>query len=762
MAEKSLFHASRSTISNVVERVKKKRKKLARTPTNEEEEEENDDSEKMMMMMCGAPARDRKEEGPDKYDDSDSSECEWEDVETSDDDDDVEEEDDDVVPVKEEKKKKEEEDVEIIDAKQAKKKRVRRITRVERVKIRELYYVELLCLLSRVNAMNLALSSVALKAIVLSRLPRNVVEAFFDRPQLADGVPVKTFMLERAVEWFHDHLWRVGNEEDEMIEIDGDEEAQQGAAKMNVVSERMALANRPGFYAGIAWKLNEILRTNRMCKGHSVSETKAALLCVMLRSLGIHARLCASLTPLPHDSKGPDLDRKTTLRSLDGKPVNIYEAMKVKRDDPSEIKYWVEALVQDGLSKAEMISSIKSPKKGGTKKKINDDRALPKFVPIAMIPTKAKFTIGDVDDIVKTWSSYPGYVVAFDEEREEEATLGILSFTDVTRKYSQKQFAVKVLKKRIKGDQRWNELTANHQFDFNRLDGAVENDSGAIDKRALYLKQALLKERKEMIDMQKSERPPKTLWEIKIHPLWCIEQHLRQNEWIYPKTGIAGCVEGKLIYPRENVKTLRTDRRWKTEKRLQVKEVELDSPIKKILSKKAKIARKQYGGTEEQYADISLYGDWQCSPYQPPKADKGIVPTNERGNVDLTKNGEGLPDGCAYIEDKNALVAARKLKNPPHAVSALVGFEYKQGGQTLPVFLGCVVTLENEERVKEQLIKDENERVKKEKAKKLKNASLKWRTLLGAMFIKERLTAEADQKASSEFQVSLASKVEKL
>jgi xeroderma pigmentosum group C-complementing protein len=244
--------------------------------------------------------------------------------------------------------------------------------------------------------------------------------------------------------------------------------------------------------------------------------------------------------------------------------------------------------------------------------------------------------------------------------------------------------------------------------------------------------------------------------------LWCIEQHLRQNEWIYPKTGIAGCVEGKLIYPRENVKTLRTDRRWKTEKRLQVKEVELDSPIKKILSKKAKIARKQYGGTEEQYADISLYGDWQCSPYQPPKADKGIVPTNERGNVDLTKNGEGLPDGCAYIEDKNALVAARKLKNPPHAVSALVGFEYKQGGQTLPVFLGCVVTLENEERVKEQLIKDENERVKKEKAKKLKNASLKWRTLLGAMFIKERLTAEADQKASSEFQVSLASKVEKL
>ena len=126
-----------------------------------------------------------------------------------------------------------------------------------------------------------------------------------------------------------------------------------------------------------------------------------------------------------------------------------------------------------------------------------------------------------------------------------------------------------------------------------------------------------------------------------------------------------------------------------------VKHAEIDSPIKKLLSNKARAHLKQYGGDPEQFADIFLYGEWQCTTYHPPKADKGVAPTNSRGNVDLTKNGDGLPDGCAYIEDKNALTAARKLINPQiHAVPALIGFEYRQGGMTLPVFLGCVLSLQ--------------------------------------------------------------------
>ena len=100
-----------------------------------------------------------------------------------------------------------------------------------------------------------------------------------------------------------------------------------------------------------------------------------------------------------------------------------------------------------------------------------------KFVPIALSPATTSFTIGDVDDIVQSWSTYPGYVVAFDEfEREKNGN--ILSYTDVTRKYSQKQFAIKSLKKRMKGDQRWNELSAAHKI---HLGGVRDDGHGPED-----------------------------------------------------------------------------------------------------------------------------------------------------------------------------------------------------------------------------------------------------------------------------------------
>ena len=53
--------------------------------------------------------------------------------------------------------------------------------------------------------------------------------------------------------------------------------------------------------------------------------------------------------------------------------------------------------------------------------------------------------------------------------------------------------------------------------------------------------------------------------------------------------------------------------------------------------------------------------------------------------------------------------------------------------------------------------------MKKEKLKKLKDASLKWRTLLGAIFMKERLRREVDaQENEDTFQTTLEKKVEKI
>ena len=79
----SLLRASREQVLNAMRKKKKRNKNLV---TNEEEEEKEAENAFNVANPCGMPARDRNEEGPD--DDltnslsSDSSEVEWEDVET--------------------------------------------------------------------------------------------------------------------------------------------------------------------------------------------------------------------------------------------------------------------------------------------------------------------------------------------------------------------------------------------------------------------------------------------------------------------------------------------------------------------------------------------------------------------------------------------------------------------------------------------------------------------------------------------------------
>ena len=282
-------------------------------------------------------------------------------------------------------------------------------------------------------------------------------EGILERPG-KKGKPVVRVMLHFAVKFFQDHVLN-------LLVVLLITRKRSCSSWTPYVSAKEARASKAGFAGGVAWKLSEMLRrkdknineTMRPSSFSNVSEMKAALLCAFLRALGIRARLCASLKPLPHDAKGPDLDRKTTLRSLDGKPANIFKAMEKngaaarnngEEDDDAadEITHWLEALVREGVeryddrgidaeeNKEEENDRIIYPIGG----KCAEEKESAKFVPIALSPTTHTFTIGDVDDIVKTWSTYPGYVVAFDEF-DQEKNGNVLSFTDVTRKYSQKQ-----------------------------------------------------------------------------------------------------------------------------------------------------------------------------------------------------------------------------------------------------------------------------------------------------------------------------------
>ena len=275
--------------------------------------------------MCGAPARTRNEEGPDdcvSLSSSESSEVEWEDVETEDEDDGGDDGDDakrenDTTKEDEEEdgddseceivKDDVDDDVIIVDDTEKdvkkKKKNKRRITREERNKIKGLHYAELLCRLARVHLVNRALESDALRCLALSAAPRGLVEGILERPGKKEGKPVVMVMLHFAVKFFQDSvLNNTARASSSRRRTISSFDADEGRSPF-IIGAKEARANKAGFAGGVAWKLSEMLRKNdengiseaRNTRIHSsfsnVSEMKAALLCVFLRALGIRARL---------------------------------------------------------------------------------------------------------------------------------------------------------------------------------------------------------------------------------------------------------------------------------------------------------------------------------------------------------------------------------------------------------------------------------------------------------------------------------------
>ena len=70
---------------------------------------------------------------------------------------------------------------------------------------------------------------------------------------------------------------------------------------------------------------------------------------------------------------------------------------------------------------------------------------------------------------------------------------------------------------------------------------------------------------------------------------------------------------------------------------------------------------------------IELFGEWQTEAYTPPAAANGIVPKNERGNVEAPPFAKCLPAGTTHIDEPRVFAACRRLG--VDFAPALVGFE---------------------------------------------------------------------------------------
>ena len=288
------------------------------------------------------------------------------------------------------------------------------------------------------------------------------------------------------------------------------------------------------------------------------------------------------------------------------------------------------------------------------------------------------------------------------------------------------------------------------------------------------------------------ERVPSTLSEIKNHPLWVLERFLPANQVVYPRDQVKGFIQGEFVFPRSRVQTLRSADRWKAERRRTVKPDELTKPVTKIHSRRARAAiaardaarrraaaaataaasgvnagkraaarRKGPKSVEEKAAetkskdggggggggddddipgDVPLYGEWQTVEYHPPAAANGVVPKNERGNVDLI-GGALPPPGTVHVSLPRITRVVRALRGIDFA-AALVGFEYQRGGAVTPKFDGVVVCEEREEDVRDAWRAEEKKRLEGERFKELREAAKRWRLLLSAVWTRQSLREE--------------------
>lgn len=220
------------------------------------------------------------------------------------------------------------------------------------------------------------------------------------------------------------------------------------------------------------------------------------------------------------------------------------------------------------------------------------------------------------------------------------------------------------------------------------------------------------------------------------HHLYVIERWLTKYEMLRPKGPVLGYCSGHPVYPRTCVQTLLTKQRWLREG-LQIKANETPAKILKHSPKRSKAQVSEPGVSTENDGEgsFALFGKWQTEPLDLPPATNGIVPKNERGQVDVWSE-KCLPPGTVHLRLPRAFTVAKRLGID--YAPAMVGFEF-QNGRSIPVFDGIVVCSEFQDAIIMAYAEAEEKRTEEEKKRNEAKAITRWYQLLTSILTRQRL-----------------------
>ncbi|KAK7321488.1 hypothetical protein VNO77_32191 [Canavalia gladiata] len=321
---------------------------------------------------------------------------------------------------------------------------------------------------------------------------------------------------------------------------------------------------------------------------------------------------------------------------------------------------------------------------------------------------------------------------------------------DVTRRYCMKWY--KIASHRVNSTW-WNSVLAPlRDLESGATGGVVCSRTNQIISTESNTSDSFVPTRSSIEDIELETRAlteplPSNQQAYKSHPLYALEKWLTKYQVLHPKGPILGFCSGHAVYPRTCVQTVMTKERWLREG-LQVKPKE--QPVKELqrFIKPQKVQDSEaddYGRTDSK-ENIKLYGKWQLEPLNLPRAVNGIVPKNERGQVDVWSE-KCLPPGTVHLRFPKAFSVARRLEID--YAPAMVGFEYKNG-RSYPVFDGIVVCAEFKDVLLEAYAEEDERRWAEEKKRDEAQALTQWYQLLSSIVTRQRLNNRYNNSLSSE------------
>ncbi|KAL1969813.1 hypothetical protein VTN77DRAFT_7322 [Rasamsonia byssochlamydoides] len=475
----------------------------------------------------------------------------------------------------------------------------------------------------------------------------------------------------------------------------------------------------------------------------------AQLFTALLRSLGIEARLVASLQPLGFGWTKAEVD--TTEVAKEAEADNASASSGDDNDDDD-----------DDDDDNDNGTPEKTPRQ-----RYNYDRDLPFPIYWTEVISPITHEVIPVDSLVLSnpVATTPELVAAFEPRgaRAEKAKQVIAYVIAYNADGTAKDVTTRYLRRRT-----WPGKTKGYRLPVEKIGGSTrtyEYDWFKVTMRGYTRSQDQrtivddIEDAKDLVPNQPERKPAKkegdTLQSLRTSTEFVLERFLRRDEALRPGaqpvrtfvTGKGDKAKEEKVYRRADVLKVMSAESWYKEgRRPRAGEV----PLKRVPIRAVTLLRKREVDELERETGEKplqgLYARYQTEYVIPPPIEGGKIPKNEYGNIDCFVPSM-VPKGAVHIPWNGTVRICRKLGID--YAEAVTGFEFGSR-MAVPVIEGVVVAEENAGLVMDAFRAEQQARREKERLQQEKRILQTWRKFLMGLRIAERVRAEYGMDGDAE------------